>query len=551
MRALWFELKRRNVLRMAIAYAALCWLLLQVADLLLPTFGIPPWVMRALVLLAVLGFPLAMMFAWTYAWTDRGLQREVPIAADIASAAALACTDPIAASIAVLPLVNMSSDKEQEYFSDGLSEELLNLLAQVPELHVAGRTSSFSFKDTQATIAQIGQALNVATVLEGSVRKSGAHVRITAQLIETRGGYHLWSQTYDRQLTDIFAVQDEIAAAVVAALKLKLLPAHQPSHAGHHLPGPDAYNHFLLGRQCLNRATEEGFRRAGEEYRKAIALEPSYAAALAGLALADAYAADYTQTDAQMLALRTQARATVDQAVTLDPTLGEAYTARAVLRFVFEQDWDGGASDFRQALHFNPGDVMSLWQYSRLLAAQGKLADALTQAQAATRLDPLSAQAWEIQSRYQIALGDFAGARAALDRALDIAPEHGRAPVGMGLLYLLQGDAATAERWYARADNDTFRLCGQAMAAFSAGHEAASLQALHELTNTQAHTSAYQIAEAFAWRDQRDAAFDWLQRAVAQCDAGVQYIKYDPTLRNLHSDPRYRDLLQRIRLPLD
>ena len=126
------------------------------------------------------------------------------------------------------------------------------------------------------------------------------------------------------------------------------------------MPGPDAYNHFLLGRQCLNRATEEGFRRAGEEYRKAIALEPSYAAALAGLALADAYAADYTQTDAQMLALRAQARATVDQAVTLDPTLGEAYTARAVLRFVFEQDWDGGASDFRQALHFNPGDVMSL-----------------------------------------------------------------------------------------------------------------------------------------------------------------------------------------------
>ena len=553
MRAWWSELKRRNVVRMAVAYCALCWLLLQIADLLMPTFGIPIWVMRALVLLAVLGFPLALLFAWTYAWTAQGLQREVSAEPASPSATPLHCAPqvpPIAASIAVLPLVNMSSDKEQDYFSDGLSEELLNLLAQVPELHVAGRTSSFSFKDTQATIAQIGQVLNVATVLEGSVRKSGAQVRITAQLIETRSGYHLWSQTYDRQLTDIFAVQDEIAVAVVAALKLKLLPAHQPSHAGHHVPGPDAYNHFLLGRQFLNRATEEGFRRACDEYAKALALEPDYAAALAGLALAEAYSADYTATDAQLLELRHRARASAEAAVLRDPELGEAYTARAVLRFVFELDWDGGASDFRQALHFNPGDVMTLWQYSRLLAAQGKMTEALAQAQAATRLDPLSAQAWEIQSRYQIALGDFTGAQTALARALDIAPEHGRAPAGMGLLHLLQGDAAAADSWYARTDNITFRLSGQAMAAYSGGRETASMQALNELIDAEAHTSAYQIAEILAWRNQRDAAFEWLQRAIAQRDAGIQYIKYDPALRHLRSDPRYREVLQQIGLPI-
>jgi len=266
MRALWAELRRRHVIRMVVGYCALAWLVLQVAALLLPIFGIPAWVLKLLVLLVALGFPFAVLFAWRYAWTDGGLVRESPHAGHERQPAATAAAihgdapwappaEPADASIAVLPLVNMSSDREQDYFSDGLSEELLNLLAQVPGLHVAGRTSSFSFKDKQATIGEIGRALNVATVLEGSVRKSGGRVRITAQLVKAGDGYHLWSQTYDRELTDIFAVQDEIAAAVVDALKLRLLPADRPSNAGHHVPGPGAYRHFPASRQFPNRAT--------------------------------------------------------------------------------------------------------------------------------------------------------------------------------------------------------------------------------------------------------------------------------------------------------
>ncbi len=558
MRALWLELKRRKVPGMAVAYCAASWLLLQVAALLIPAFDIPTWVLRLLVLVAVLGFPFALLFSWNYAWTDTGVVHESRLvrggkapaeALDPGEGNASNHAAPEAASIAVLPLVNMSSDIEQEYFSDGLSEELLNLLAQVPGLHVAGRTSSFSFKGKPTTIGEIGRALNVATVLEGSVRKSGERVRITAQLIDAGDGYHLWSQAYDRELTDIFAVQDEIAAAVVHALKLKLLPAQQPSHVGRHVPGPEAFNHFLLGRQFLNRATEEGYNRAVSEYGKAIALEPDYAAALAGLALAEAYSGDYTETDAQMLAARARAREASERAVAHDPALGEAYTARAVLRFVFELDWEGGASDFRQALNFSPGDVMTHWQYSRLLAAQGKVADALAQARIATGLDPLSAQAWEILSRYQIALGDYPSARTSLERALDIAPEHGRAPVGMGLLHLVQGDAMQAHAWYGRADKDTFRLCGQAMAAYSAGRQEDARRALDELIGTYAHTSAYQIAEAFAWCNELEPAFAWLQRAVAQRDAGVQYLKYDPVLASLRDDPRYPQLLRQVRLP--
>lgn len=560
MRALWAELKRRHVVRMALAYCALAWLVLQVAALLLPIFDAPAWALKLLVLLVAVGFPFALLFAWHYAWTDAGLVRESPAAVgahvSIAATTAIdrnpadtASSDPAAASIAVLPLVNMSSDREQDYFSDGLSEELLNLLAQVPGLHVAGRTSSFSFKDKPATIGEIGRALNVATVLEGSVRKSGDRVRITAQLVKARDGFHLWSQAYDRELTDIFAVQDEIAAAVVDALKLRLLPAQQPSTAGHHVPGPAAYTHFLLGRQLLNRATEEGFHRAVVEFGQAVALEPEHAAALAGLALAEAYASDYTESDAAMLAGRRRASAAAEQAVARDPALGEAYTARAVLRFVFDLDWNGGDADFAQALVFNPGDVMTHWQYSRLLAALGRLPEALAAARQATQLDPLSAQAWEIQARYQLAGGDIAAARRSLEQALDLAPDHGRAPLGLGMAALLEGDPASARIWYGRSNNETFRLAGLAMAAHDLGDQAESGRCLQALLATHAHNSAYQVAEVFAWRGEHDQAFDWLQRAVAQRDAGLQYLKYDPALRTLRGDPRYQQLLRQLDLP--
>ncbi len=556
MPSLWTELKRRKVVRMALAYCALAWLLLQVTDLVLPLFEVPGWVMRLLVLLLVLGFPFALLFSWGYAWTDQGLTRELP--SDTTASAPLAAPAPLPgngqeapprpASIAVLPLVNMSSDREQDYFSDGLSEELLNLLAQVPGLHVAGRTSSFSFKDKACTISDIGRSLHVATVLEGSVRKAGNHIRITAQLIKTEDGYHLWSQTYDRELDDIFAMQDEIAAAVVDTLKQHLLPMHPPSTTDHHRPGQEAYNDFLLGRHLLNRATEDSFKRAVQAFSRAVAQEPDYAAAWAGLALAEAYAADFTESEATLRAGRRRAAEAADRAVTLDPGLAEAHTARAVLRFVFDLNWAGGEADFRKALECNPGDVMTLWQYSRLQAALGRLQDARQTARQATRLDPLSAQAWEILSRYQMALGELADARHALTQALDIDPEHGRAPVGLGMLALLEGDADGAMAWHARTRNATFRCMGMAMAAYSQGNDAYSRQLHQDLMQEHAHDSAYQVAEVFAWRGEHDAAFDWLQRAVRQHDAGVQYLKYDPALRTLRHDPRFALLLAQVGL---
>lgn len=250
-----------------------------------------------------------------------------------------------------------------------------------------------------------------------------------------------------------------------------------------------------------------------------------------------------------MLAGRERAGDAAERAVASDPLLGEAYTARAVLRFVFDLDWNGGDADFAQALVFNPGDVMTHWQYSRLLAALGRLPEALASASQATQLDPLSAQAWEIRARYELASGDIAAARRSLEQALDLAPDHGRAPLGLGMAALLEGDPAAARAWYARSNNETFRLAGLAMAAHDLGDDAESRRVLQELLAGHAHNSAYQIAGVFAWRNEHDTAFDWLQRAVSQRDAGLQYLKYDPALRSLRSDPRYLRLLQQLGLP--
>ena len=301
------ELKRRNVLRAAAFYAASTWLLVQVATQVFPFFHIAEWVVRWIVIASIIGFPFAMLFSWVYEWTPQGLQRESAIPPNesitrqagkkldrwitviLALAVVLLLADklvlPKAAnpgsdkaatsdkSIAVLPFLNMSSDKEQDYFSDGLSEELLNQLAQIPQLRVIARTSSFSFKGKEVDVATIAKALNVANVLEGSVRKSANTLRITAQLVRTSDSSNLWSQTYERQMTDVFKVQDEIAGDVVAALKVKLLPTQQLTKT-QRTGNPEAYEHYLLGIDISRRDRLEASQLAAAEFQKAITLDP-------------------------------------------------------------------------------------------------------------------------------------------------------------------------------------------------------------------------------------------------------------------------------------
>ena len=243
-------------------------------------------------------------------------------------------------SIAVLAFTNLSSDKDQEYFSDGLSEELMSLLTKVKEVRVAGRTSSFVFKGKSEDLRAIGKKLNVATVLEGSVRRSGDQLRVSTRLVNVADGFQLWAETYDRKMTDVFAVQDEIAQAVVAALKIQLQPQERSLTSRHKTSNPEAYDQYLLGLQFLNRANSDGFHRAVEAYQKAIALDPGYAAAYAGFAVAEDYAAEFEGTAAAVSEGKARSRSAADKAVSLDPDLAEGYSARGFVR-AHAWDWTG------------------------------------------------------------------------------------------------------------------------------------------------------------------------------------------------------------------
>ena len=280
---------------------------------------------------------------------------------------------PDAHSIAVLPFVNLSPDREQAYFSDGLSEELLNMLGQVPQLRVIARTSSFSFKDKTVDVATIARALNVASVLEGSVRKSGNTLRISAQLVRASDSTALWSAIYDREITDVFKVQDEIAAAVVAALKVKLLPAQRVANP-HRTADAQAYTLYLRGNEFFNRASADGYRRAVEAYRQAIALDPGYAAAYAGLAVAEVYDADSAETTAENDAAKQRGLAAADKAIALAPGLADGYTARGWMRSNFTWEWTGAQADLERALAIDPSNSTVQRRYGQLLASQGRMA---------------------------------------------------------------------------------------------------------------------------------------------------------------------------------
>jgi len=447
-------------------------------------------------------------------------------------------------SVAVLPFVDMSEKKDQEYFSDGMSEELIDMLTKIPDLKVPARTSSFYFKGKQATIAEIAKALGVAHVLEGSVRKSGNTLRVTAQLIRMDSGYHMWSQTYDRNVKDIFKVQDEIATAVVEALKAQLLPVQQAARA-HRTANTEAYNEYLLGRQFYNQRSDEGFRRALIAYRKAIALDPGYAAAYAGLAMSEALVADSTGDAVSVQ----QAAADAESAVTRAPDLADSYAARGFVRYYRGWDWSGAEADFMKALALDPSDSTVHVRYGGLLVALGRLDEAIAATKIATGLDPLSTLAWQRLARYYTAARQFAAAHDAIRRALEIQPEYAAAQSALGMLLLLEGKAAEALVTFGHVSSESSRLSGVAIAEHTLGHSAESQRALDELIDKHSQDSAFLIAETIAWRGDKEQAFAWLERAYERHDSQFFNLKSEPRFASLLGDPRYQALLHKLNLP--
>ena len=570
--ALFNELKRRKVFKVAAAYLVVAWLAVQVASIGFPAFDLPPRALRLSILVAALGFPLALALAWVLELTPQGLRfdpaargnkrfasvvvllmvlalgwyfqgqpafRPAPVTPTVVA--------PDPHSIAVLPFVNLSPDPGQAYFSDGLSEELLNMLGQVPQLRVIARTSSFSFKDKSVDVATIAKALNVASVLEGSVRKSGNMLRISAQLVRSSDSTELWSAIYDRELTDVFKVQDEIAGAVVGALKVKLLPAQHVDNP-HRTANPQAYTLYLRGNDYYNRASSDGYRLAINAYKQAIALDPNYAAAYAGLAVAEVFSADSAESTAENDAAKQRGLAAADKAIALAPTLADGYTARGWMRSNFTWDWAGAQADLERALAIDPSNSTVQRRYGQLLASQGRMTDAIVAIRKSVALDPLSGPPWSNLGYYLLATQQWEEARVALKRALAINPESIYAQSNLATLELLQGHADIALAMF-RQNKDTFRPYGIALAEHSLGHARESQQALDELIRDYAQDSAMQIADVYAWRGDKETAFQWLERAYAQRDGGMSDLAFDPLLVSLHADPRFGALLRRIGLP--
>jgi serine/threonine protein kinase len=471
-----------------------------------------------------------------------GLDRLLRPQTSADSAAPVSFAPPVR-SVAVLPFVDMSENKDQGYFSDGLAEELLDLLAKTPGLFVIARTSSFAFKDKSDDIPTIAKKLNVENILEGSVRKSGDRLRITTRLIRASTAEQLWYETYDREIKDVFDVQDEIAGAVAAHLKLTLAPMSQDP--ARRTSNTEAYNQYLLGQQAFNRGNLDGYRLAIEAYHRAIALDPIYVAPYGGLSAAEFFVADQTGDAAGYR----RAEEAADRAVELGPEDANSYGARGFIRYAIRWDWRGAQADFEKAIALDPGDARFQQRYGELLATEGRLADAIATTRKAIELDPLSHSAWQTLTSYLISTRDFAAAREASRRALEISPQSDFSLNDLGLLQLLEGRAEDALATFRKIDNEGFRLSSVAMAEYTLRHERESQRALGQLIAQHATEAAFQIAEIYAWRGEKDKAFEWLERAYRQRDGGLSDIKTDPPLADLRTDPRYNAFLLKMNLP--
>jgi len=455
-RNLWAELTRRRVVRAALYYIAAAWVLAQVLDLLLDAFEASRY-MRFVVAGLVLGLPVATVLAWMFDLTPSGLERTATLPAVVA--------DPPEDSIAVLPFANLSNEPENEYFSDGLTEEIRNQLARVPGLRVAARSSSFAFKGRHEDVREIGRRLNVASVLEGGVRRQAGTVRIDVQLVSAADGYQVWAQTFERQVDDIFKLQTEVACAVIAAVKPQAAAAGRPS------PEPatqsfEAYNLYLLGRHHFHKRTEAALRRAMDCFRQAIDRDPGYALAYTGLA--DAYTLASTGYYGEIPREESIANAlpAAMKALELAPVLAEAHASLGLIRHN-QGDYALAESALERAIELNPNYTMAHVWHGLVLTSQGRYREAAAHMRDAFRLDPLSPIINANVGFDALRFGDAAEAEARFATAIEIDPAFQVPYSGMARLHAARGTPEEALRWIdqavARAPTRTFYLARRAL----------------------------------------------------------------------------------------
>jgi TolB-like protein/DNA-binding winged helix-turn-helix (wHTH) protein len=453
------------------------------------------------------------------------------------------------ASIAVLPFADMSPAKDQEYFSDGLAEQLINDLAKVSGLKVVGRSSSFQFRGKNENLRDVERKLGVANVLEGSVRREGNHVRITAELIKADDGFQLWSQTYDRQISDIFAVQDEIAMATTEALQPKLLGGNgQVVASTSRSTNPEAYQAFLQANYFIDRgASKEDLDKALAYADQAIKLDERYAPAWVLRATVQNVMATVSLTDVTDGFRR--ARDDAERAIALDPTLASAYLELANTQISYDWDWDAANTCVSKAASLEPGNPEVFDMHSHVLALMGNLDEAVKLGEQAVALDPLDTIS-RLQLGYRLYVASrYDEAQVELQKALDLNPQAAFVHFVLGKVLIAEAKPLQALAEIEKEPSEWGKLTGQVLAYHALGRAQDSNAALAELIAKHDTDSAYQVAEVYAFRGESAKSLEWLERAYIQRDPGLPEMKTDPLLKNLHYEPRYTGLLKKMRLP--
>jgi serine/threonine protein kinase/Tfp pilus assembly protein PilF len=450
------------------------------------------------------------------------------------------------ASVAVLPFANLSSNQEQEYFSDGLAEDLLGTLSKIQGLRVVARASSFQFRGKDWDSHSIGEKLDVGAVLKGSVRKEGQKVRITAEIIKASDGTILWSETYDRELNNIFQVQDDIARAVATSLKVRLLDrsSEQPSVQS---TNPAAYTAYLQAQYFSHQYTKEGFQKAIDYYKQAIQQDSSYAAAWAGLSRT--YSVQAGAGDAPVDEGYNKGRQAAERALELGGDIAAAYVSLAWIDMSYDFDWEGAEAAVHRALALEPANVTAIRYAAYLDVTHGRMQEALALDRQAEDLDPLDSAVRNNHGYHAYCAGRLEEAMAAYLKALELNPDYAGPHGRLGEIYLALGRAEEALSQSRQETHTSARLKVAGESNYALGRRKESDAALEELTAWGHLTAAYQIAELHAYRNEVDLAFEWLDRAYAQHDSGLLWIKIDPDLKNLHNDPRYAAFLRKMRLP--
>ncbi len=446
-------------------------------------------------------------------------------------------------SIAVLPFVDLSPQNDQEYFSDGLSEELLNLLTRIPELKVISRTSAFSFKGKNEDVRTIGEKLGVAHILEGSLRKSGNKIRITAQLILVSDGSHIWSKTFDRTIEDIFVVQDEIATAVVNELRITLMgdPLQQSVTSN-----TEAYNLYLQGKYFLTKRTQENVLKATENFLKALELDKNSASIWAALSLS--YASQANDGYLNPTEGFTKAREAAEKSIQLDGNLATGHYALASIQTTYDWDWAGAQEELAMARKLDPSNFGVINMEANLALTMGKFEEAILLYKKALVLDPLRVAVKVNLGMALMYSNHLEEAVTILNSAIEMNPQFPSSHYRLGLCYLLLGKAEPAIAEIEKEKMEDWRMQGHALAYSSTANDARADSLLHTFITKYQDVSAFQIAEVYAYRNEIGKAFEWLNKAYSLRDGGLTSILGNPWLRTLEKDPRYSQFLIKLKL---